>query len=98
MRKIFLAVILLFILSISPVYAVGIDMDLDNSVNTSTVVDLSGTSENVTNTTNSSIAKVSTTQTSEDFTLSVSDIINIILISVGIVLIFLAIAILIKIR
>lgn len=87
----------LFIIFISPVYAVGIDMDIDNNVDTSNVIDLPSEEENTVPNT-SSTTKVSTTQTSEDFTLSVSDIINIILIAVGIVLIFLSIAILIRIK
>lgn len=99
MRKLFSFFILficLFIITASSVYAVGIDMNIDN---TSNEVDLSDDVNTVNNTnSDTSTTKVSTTQTSDDFTLSVSDIINIILISVGIVLIFLAIAILVKIK
>ena len=87
----------LFIILISPVYAVGIDMDIDNNVNISNTTVVQSEEENTASDV-SSVPKVSTTQTSEDFALSVSDIINIILIAVGIVLIFLSIAILIKIR
>ena len=99
------------ILNISSVYAVGIDMNLTNtSTYTNTVTNtVSNTSFNdvSTNYINndsttenySTTQKVSTTSTSdEDFHLTVSDIINIILIAVGVVLILLGIAILIKIK
>lgn len=82
------------------VYAVGINMNLDeNNVSNENVSNSSIDALN-TSTSNSvqSSAKVSTTKTSTDFHLSASDIIDIILISVGIVLIFLAIAILLKIK
>lgn len=86
----------LLIISFSPVYAVGIDMNL----NTNTTI------ENSTDTTNNTVTqssitnapRYSTSDSSEDFKLTVSDIIDIILISVGIVIIFLAIAILLKIK
>lgn len=94
MKKIIsLIAILVFILSFSSVYAVDIDMDLEAIVDES----ISETDSNVISEGNEQTPsqKISTT---EDFSLSVSDIINIILISVGIVIILLAIAILIKIR
>ena len=94
--KFVLIFISLFIISFSPVYAVGIDMnlntDIENSIN---IVDNNNT---VTQESINTTPKYSTSNTSEDFILTVSDIINIILISVGIVLIFLAIAILIRIK
>lgn len=90
--KFFLILICLSIISFSPVYAVGINMDLNNNVENNT------NNITVTSSTPNSPTKVSTSQTTEDFRLTVSDIIDIILISVGIVLIFLAIAILIRIR
>jgi len=96
--KIFIVFILLCFMEVSS-YAVGIDMNISNNVNNSTVItDAQDNTVNDLSSSSSSTAKVSTTQTSEDFTLSVSDIINIILIAVGIVLIFLAIAILLKIK
>lgn len=102
MKKFFsLIFMFLFIISISSVYAVEINMDIDD-----TIID-----EQLNNTVQEAYSniteedpidnvpgKVSTTSTSEDFHLTISDIINIILISVGIVLIFLAIAILLKIK
>lgn len=95
--KIFIVFILLCFMEVSS-YAVGIDMNISNDVDNSTVI--TDIEDNTVNDLGSSTStpKVSTTQTSEDFTLSVSDIINIILIAVGIVLIFLAIAILLKIK
>lgn len=81
-------------------------MNLDNSVNNAVNNSLSNnlidnSSNNTVDNTNNStsnVPRVSTSQTSEEFSLSVSDIIDIILIAVGIVLIFLAVAILLKIR
>ena len=94
--KLILIFICVFIISFSPVYAVGIDMNL----NTNTTI------ENSTDTTNNTVTqspitnapRYSTSDSSEDFKLTVSDIIDNILISVGIVIIFLAIAILLKIK
>lgn len=97
MKKIIsLIAILVFILSFSSVYAVDIDMDLEAIVDEN----ISETDSNVISEGNEQTPsqKISTTSTTEDYSLSVSDIINIILISVGIVIILLAIAILIKIR
>lgn len=100
--------ICLSIFSFSSVYAVGIDMDLVD--NTSQRINNSSSTNNLGNNTNSirttvdddidtqTPAKVSTTRTSEEFHLTVSNIIDIILIAVGIVIIFLAIAIFLKIR
>ena len=101
MKKLFrIFIVFLVLLSIHvSAYAVDIDMNISNDTTNSAIVN--DDDENTVNNVipgSSSTAKVSTSQTSEDFTLSVSDIINIILISVGIVLIFLAIAILIKIK
>lgn len=104
--KFFLIFVCLFILSFSSVYAVGIDMNLSNSNNNLTnnlidnnTIDNNEINNNLNdNNSTSDVPKMSTSQTSEDFSLSVSDIIDIILIAVGIVLIFLAIAILLKIR
>ena len=99
--KFFLVFIFLVIINISSVFAVDIDMNLTNStIVESNSVNTNNISNNIENpiTSPSTTTKVSTTETSDDFELTVSDIINIILISVGIVLIFLAIAILIKIR
>lgn len=76
-------------------------MNLGNNSISSNITDLTDGENEINDSSllnSSSTTKVSTTETSEDFELSVSDIINIILISVGIVLIFLAIAILIKIK
>jgi len=100
MKKIVLGFIFIFCI-LSTVYAVDIDMDLDDNIyEVNEIVDSSDVSENTDNNikTNTSAPKVSTTSTQEDFQLSISDIIDIILISVGIVIVFLAIAILIKIR
>lgn len=82
------------------VYAVGINMNLDeNNISNENISNNSMNDLNtLTNNSVQSAAKVSTTKTSNDFHLSASDIIDIILISVGIVLIFLAIAILLKIK
>ena len=100
--KFFLVLICILLISFSSVYAVEIDMNINNSSSNSIG---NNTTDNTANnvisnnsTTQSDSPKLSTTQTTQDFELTVSDIINIILISVGIVLIFLAIAILIKIR
>ena len=95
--KIVLIAICLFIIGFTPVYAVGIDMNLDNNNTIETPVNNS-TNNTITQTPSSNTPRYSTSDSSEDFKLTVSDIINIILISVGIVIIFLAIAILLKIR
>jgi len=96
--KIFIVFIVLLSIHISA-YAVGIDMNISNNVTNSPIIhNIEENAVNNVSSGSSSTAKISTSQTSEDFTLSVSDIINIILISVGVVLIFLAIAILIKIK
>lgn len=109
--NVFLIIILLILINFSSVYAVGINMDLttDNTnVDNAIVNTTDNTIDNTTDNTTSNISeenldiqapmKVSTTSTSEDFHLTVSNIIDIILIAVGIVIIFLAIAILLKIR
>lgn len=100
--KVTLLFILLVLLSSSAVFAVGIDMNLNNIYDTSNDTQQDeNLIDNVTGNTyqnSSSSSKISTTQTSDDFELTVSDIINIILIAVGIVIIFLAIAILLKLR
>lgn len=104
--KFFLIFVCLFIFSLPSVYAVGIDMNLSNSNNniTNNSVDNNAINNNTINNnlndnnSTSNVPRVSTSQTSEEFSLSVSDIIDIILIAVGIVLILLAIAILLKIR
>lgn len=100
MKKVFLVFIFFIICILSTVYAVDIDMNLDNNIDEiNETVNTDNLSENTENniTSNNSTPKVSTTKAQEDFELSISDIIDIILISVGIVLIFLAIAILIRI-
>lgn len=106
-------VIALFLISFTSVYAVGIDMDLntniDNSINNENELDNSTDILNNANLSNTSSAntssnyisntpKISTSGNEENFSLSISDIVNIILISVGLVLIFLAVAILLKLR
>ena len=96
--KFLFIMICLFIIFITPVYAVGIDMNIDNTVSNQITENVNTEEKEENNIPTSSTTKVSTTQTSEDFTLSVSDIINIILIAVGIVLIFLSIAILIRLK
>ena len=103
--KFFLVLFCILLISFSSVYAVEIDMNINNSssnsIGNNTTDNTDNTDNNVisnNSTTQSDSPKLSTTQTTQDFELTVSDIINIILISVGIVLIFLAIAILIKIR
>ncbi len=102
--RIFLILTCLFIINISSVLAVDIDMNINNSnqnIFSNNYVNTNNTNDNnIENpiTTPITPTKVSTTETSDNFELTVSDIINIILISVGIVLIFLSIAILIKIR
>lgn len=95
----FIPFICVFIVCFSAVYAVDIEMNIDNNVNSENIIDSSNDDNNFYNSIGSSNSvKVSTTGATEDFTLSISDIIDIILIAVGIVLIFLAIAILLKIR
>lgn len=100
--KFFLVLFCILLISFSSVYAVEIDMNINNSSSNSIGNNTTDNTDNnvISNnsTTQSDSPKLSTTQTTQDFELTVSDIINIILISVGIVLIFLAIAILIKIR
>ena len=76
-------------ISFSSVYAVGIDMNLDNSVNNAVnnsvdnnVIDNSSNNAvDNTNNSTSNVPKMTTSQTSEEFSLSVSDIIDIILIA-----------------
>lgn len=106
MQKIFnfvLIIIILILVNVSYVYAVGIDMDLTTD-NTNVDNAIVNTSDNITSNIDEenldiqTPMKVSTTSTSEDFHLTVSNIIDIILIAVGIVIIFLGIAILLKIR
>lgn len=100
--KIFLITILVILINIPYIYAVGIDMDLDdntnNTDNNNTVSFFNNTIDND-DLDEEPIQKVSTTSTvDEEFHLTVSDIINIILISVGVVLILLGIAILIRLK
>ena len=99
--KIFIIIILLFILAISPVYAV--DMFLtDNTDNSLTLEEnaINEISSNIllenTTTSNPAPTVTYTSNSSIDNTLTISDIISIILIAVCIVLIFLGIAILIR--
>lgn len=89
--------ILLFVIFIQPVDAVDINMNIENTVNSNAQNIVTEEVEEIDLPTDTS-SKVSTTQVSENFTLSISDIINIILIAVGIVLIFLSIAILIRLK
>lgn len=98
--KFFLVFLFLFFVCYSSVYAVDINMNIGNTVQDENTVNQLSNNELANNnfSNSSSSTKVSTTETSEDFALSVSDIINIILIAVGIVIIFLAIAILLKIK
>lgn len=108
--KFFLILFCLILIGFSTVYAVDIDMNIENdNIQNNTINesiprnDVSNSSTNnisnsPSNTVTNAPAKTSTTTTSEDFHLSVSDIINIILISVGVVLILLGIAILIRLK
>ena len=104
--------IFFIIFNFSIVYAVDINMNLsnnssdgfdDNYSSENELTDFNDTDGNIltlkTNSYTTSSQKVSTTSTSDDdFHLTVSDIINIILIAVGIVIILLAIAILIRLK
>lgn len=109
--SLFLLCLFFIIVNFTFVYGVDINMNLPNSTNsTNELNDYYNSSSDYNTITNESISetnnsytsstqKVSTTSASdEDFHLTVSDIINIILIAVGIVIILLAIAILIKIK
>lgn len=106
MKKFLSFILLIFFicsLSFSFVYAVEIDMNLNSDFNdtidkneNSNVID-SELSNNTT-TLNSATSLISTTSSNEDFALSFSDVINIIMISVGTVIIILAIAILIRLK
>lgn len=98
-----------FIVNCSYVYAVEINMNINNSVENSVSIGNStinsvpentviSSPDNTVPSINDSIQKTSTTSQVEDFTLTTSDIINIILISVGIVLILLSVAILLKLK
>ncbi len=106
-----------FIFCFYSVFAIDINMNLDNAIEQNTVdnsiidnenlventftntIENSNTNATINNNIDSdSSPKVSTTSATEDFELSTSDIIDIILISVCIVLILLSIAILIKIH
>ena len=96
--KFILIFICLFIVSLSPVYAVGIDMNLNTNTDTDNSINIVDNNNTVTQAPTNITPRYSTSNTSEDFKLTVSDIIDIILISVGIVIILLGIAILLKIR
>lgn len=103
--KIFLITILVILINIPYINAVGIDMDLDENTNNTNNTNNNNTVSFFNNTIDNDdldeepIQKVSTTSTvDEEFHLTVSDIINIILISVGVVLILLGIAILIRLK
>lgn len=106
MKKFLSFILLIFFicsLSFSFVYAVEIDMNLNSDFNdtidnneNSNVID-SELSNNTT-TLNSATSLISTSSSNEDFALSFSDVINIIMISVGTVIIILAIAILIRLK
>ena len=101
MKRIISLLFCMFIIfSFSYTFAVGIDMDINEVGENISVEDSNETVENTYSIFSHESSKVSTTQTDVDdeFKLTVSDIINIILIAVGIVIIFLAIAILIKLK
>lgn len=95
--KFILIFVCLSIISFSPVYAVGIDMNLNPDTPVENSINDSNNNTSVPSPTTNT-PRFSTSDTSDDFKLTVSDIIDIILISVGIVIIFLAIAILLKIK
>lgn len=95
--KLLFVLIFFITLFTTSVYAVEVNMDISNT-STNEISETSPLEEENVLPTNPSSAKVSTTQTSENFSLSISDIISIILIAVGIVLIFLSIAILIRLK
>ena len=106
MKKFLSFILLIFFicsLSFSFVYAVEIDMNLNSDFNdtidkneNSNVID--NELSNKTTTLNSATSLISTSSANEDFALSFSDVINIIMISVGTVIIILAIAILIRLK
>jgi len=108
--KILLLFIILTLALFSNVYATESEQDLSTSLqslssllNNTTVNDADNTTDNAeisvdTTTSNAPASSqvVTTSNSSENSGLSVSDIINIILIAVGLVLIFLAVAILLR--
>lgn len=105
MKKLILVSFIIFILFCnSLVLAVDINMNITEDFNTTIdndsnneIVVSNDVVENIVNPSRpTSSQMVSTSTTSQDFELTVSDIIDIILIAVGIVLILLSIAILIK--
>jgi len=99
--KIFLMFIILSIVFFSSAYATESEQDLSNSLQVLSSLlseneedSISETSVSANSLTSSQV--VTTSNSSENKELSISDIINIILIAVGLVLIFLAIAILLR--
>ena len=109
-KKIFCVFVILFVFVVSNSYCINFFLDDDNVSNNNIIenntpsyqeigternIDYNESSELTIGSTTSSTPTITTT-IAQDSSLSVSDIINIILISVCVVLIFLAIAILIR--